>query len=121
MMGAVSGNTADSRGVRLAAALTLLAAMLAPAQPQLPWLTNAHEVHALTPEQANLHYPVRLRGVVTFYSTRMGELFVQDETGGMYVEIYHDKALFPMGFSVKRGHTGTPGPLGSPRLAKFAQ
>jgi hypothetical protein len=34
---------------------------------RLPVLTTARAVHGLTPEQASLGYPVRIRGTVTFY------------------------------------------------------
>src|ERR1700678_2463774 len=38
------------------------------AEPQpLPTLTNAHDAHSLTLEQAARNYPVHLRAVVTYY------------------------------------------------------
>lgn len=35
----------------------------------LPTLTTAHEVHSLSSAEAARAYPVRLRGVVTYYDT----------------------------------------------------
>lgn len=55
-----------------------------PDQP-LPVLTHADQVRQLTPEQAALGYPVRVRGVVTD-DVPSPDLFVQDSTAGVYVE-----------------------------------
>ena len=55
---------------------------------RLPVLTTAHAVHGLTPEQASLGYPVRIRGTVTFYDPyQVGHraLFIADETGSVFV------------------------------------
>jgi signal transduction histidine kinase len=58
------------------------------AQPNLTVLSSAREVHQLTAEQAARHYPVLIRGVVTFCDESIGQLFVQDESGGIFVEIH---------------------------------
>jgi len=49
-------------------------------------LTRAVQVLELSPAQAQAHFPVDIRGVVTCYDHGM-VLFVQDETGGVFV--YH--------------------------------
>jgi PAS domain S-box-containing protein len=54
--------------------------------PGLPTLTRVEQIRRLTPEQANLGYPIRIRGVVTYYGGYQWELFVQDPSGGIYVE-----------------------------------
>ncbi len=65
---------------------------------QLPTLTSLSQIHALSREQANRGYPVRLKVVVTFFdiakgpfipgSSAMGtNLFVQDRSGGNWVDI----------------------------------
>jgi signal transduction histidine kinase len=61
-----------------------------PAQTNLPLLTAARQVKQLTLEQATLQYPVRVRAVVTFADEPHGQLFVQDETEGIFVEIQGD-------------------------------
>lgn len=48
-------------------------------------LRNARQVHELTPEEAADGHPVHIRGVVTFYDRISNLLFVQDETGGIYL------------------------------------
>src|SRR5208282_5991863 len=56
--------------------------------PPLPELTTAAQVRRLTPEQAERHYPVKLRGVITLFDERSpGASFrvVQDETAGIYL------------------------------------
>ena len=55
------------------------------ASSSLPLLTRIEEVRRLTPDQAKLGYPVRLRAVVTYYGGKGWEFFVQDSTGGIYI------------------------------------
>ncbi|HEY6252997.1 MAG TPA: histidine kinase [Candidatus Angelobacter sp.] len=55
------------------------------AAQRLPVLTSVDEIRRLTPDQAQLGYPVRVRGVITDDIPRP-DFFVQDETAGIYVE-----------------------------------
>ena len=55
--------------------------------PSLPLLTRAGDIRALSAKQANLGYPVRLRAVVTYYDAARPMLFVQDQTGGIWVDV----------------------------------
>src|SRR5206468_3043796 len=48
-------------------------------------LRTAAQVRRLTPQQAEKHVPVGLRGVVTFYDEALFSRFVQDETAGIYL------------------------------------
>jgi signal transduction histidine kinase/DNA-binding response OmpR family regulator len=52
-------------------------------------------VHALSPSEAKLGRPVRLRAVVTSYDPRWVTLFVQDHSGGIYV--HADASALPQG------------------------
>jgi len=47
-------------------------------------LTTAVEVRSLSALEADRHYPVKLRGVVTFYDEALYSRFVQDETADIY-------------------------------------
>src|SRR5258708_25233664 len=51
----------------------------------LPTLTHADQIRRLSPEQASLSYPVRVRGVITM-DAPAPDFFVQDTTAGIYVE-----------------------------------
>ncbi len=53
-------------------------------QVQLPELTTAEQVRALSAAEAARHYPVHLRGVVTFFDQKEFLRFLQDDTGGIY-------------------------------------
>lgn len=58
------------------------------AQPALPELNTAAQVRQLTPEQAEQHYPVKLRGVITVFdqpSPAAKFRFIQDDTAGIYL------------------------------------
>lgn len=66
------------------ASLLLLAASLAGAAEPLPLLESVGAVRALRPEEAARHYPVKLRGTVTFYSALDGHAFLQDASGGIF-------------------------------------
>ena len=48
-------------------------------------LTTVAEVHGLPALAAKERYPVRLRGVVTYYDQPWSNLFIQDASGGIYV------------------------------------
>ncbi|MGA2616076.1 MAG: sensor histidine kinase [Thermoguttaceae bacterium] len=50
----------------------------------LPTLTTVAAIRQLTAEEARRGYPVRIRGVITFKVPSL--LYVQDETGGIYVD-----------------------------------
>jgi hypothetical protein len=93
--------SADQTGVAGCAALTLVLCALfwrlpAAAAATLPVLTRVSEIRKLTPEQAKLGYPVRLRAVVTYYDFPHGDFFVEDDTGGIF-------AVPPSGFQVRPG------------------
>ncbi len=47
-------------------------------------LQTAAQIRQLTPEQAAVHYPVRVRGVLTFFDQNQFFRFVQDDTAGIY-------------------------------------
>jgi two-component system, cell cycle sensor histidine kinase and response regulator CckA len=53
----------------------------------LQTLTTAAEVRTLSPAEADLGHPVRLRGVVTYYEPRWSYVFVQDATSGIFVQM----------------------------------
>jgi len=55
-----------------------------PVKP-LPLLTHADQIRELSPEQAAIGYPVRIRGTITD-DVPAPDFFVQDSTAGIYVE-----------------------------------
>jgi signal transduction histidine kinase len=56
-----------------------------PTRKPLPVLTHAEQIRGLTPEQAALGYPVRVRGVITM-DAPAPDFFIQDATAGIYAE-----------------------------------
>ena len=58
----------------------------------LPLLTGVEQVSELTPQKAKLGYPVHLQGVVTVSDRRPRLFYVQDETGGIYVDLHGHKS-----------------------------
>ncbi len=52
----------------------------------LPTLTKIAELRRLAPGEAARHYPVLVRAVVTYFDASWLMLFVQDSTGGVYVD-----------------------------------
>ena len=55
-------------------------------------LTNARQIRELSPETAGKNYPVRLRGVITYYDARLYNLFIQDNSAGIFVLVAPDIA-----------------------------
>jgi PAS domain S-box-containing protein len=50
----------------------------------LPELRTAAEIRQLTAEQAALHQPVRIQGLVTYFEDTAFYRFIQDDTAGIY-------------------------------------
>src|SRR4051812_4529507 len=70
-------------------------------------LTSAEQVRRLTPEQAEQHLAVKLKGRVTFYDELLFSRFVQDETVGIYFrEMTNMPALHAGQFVEIEGQTG---------------
>jgi hypothetical protein len=79
-------NRANASGRYIFVALLLSACGWAqtPVKP-LATLTSADLIRRLTPEQAELGYPVRLRGVITM-AAPAPDFFIQDAKAGIFVE-----------------------------------
>jgi PAS domain S-box-containing protein len=81
-------------------------------QTALPELRTAAQVRHLSVEKAELGYPVRLKGVLTFFDEKRPTKsfrFVQDDTAGIY--FYFETGVTNPGLSVGQeveleGHTG---------------
>ncbi len=56
-------------------------------------LTTVAEVRGLSTADAEKHYPVKLRGVVTFYDDGLFSRFLQDATAGIYLQVTNTLAL----------------------------
>jgi signal transduction histidine kinase/CheY-like chemotaxis protein len=69
----------------------LLAPLLFGEQPavqgRVPVLTQAAQIRQLSPHEVEKAYPVHLRGVVTYYDSVAPNLFVQDSTAGIWVDV----------------------------------
>jgi len=78
------GPTSGNHIVRF---LTIILPLGLLAEPSggLSILTHARDIRNLSPDEARRSYPVHLRAVVTFVDTGPGEMFVQDETAGVFV------------------------------------
>jgi PAS domain S-box-containing protein len=71
--------------------ILLLTPLLFADQPTVhsavPLLTHAAQVRQLSPQEVEKAYPVRLHGVVTYYDSVAPNLFVQDSTAGIWVDV----------------------------------
>ena len=67
------------------ATFQLAAQQSRPTGAGLQVLTRVDQIRNLTPDEANLGYPVHLRAVVTYYGGTGFEFFVHDTTGGVYI------------------------------------
>ena len=57
-------------------------------RPGIPVLTTVEEIKALSREEAERHYPVAIRGVVTAVLPTFESAVVQDSTRGIFVQMY---------------------------------
>jgi PAS domain S-box-containing protein len=87
----------------------LRAAQLPPQKSGLPLLTRVEQIRNLTPDEANLGYPILVRAVVTYFNPAENDLFVQDSTAGIWVDIGNSKPPVEPGQLVEvEGVSGTP-------------
>ena len=72
----------------------------------LPVLTSVADIRKLTGEEADRHYPVRLKGVTLYHDSLPNVLMIQDASGGIRVELQYPRAQFSQGDAlVLRGVT----------------
>jgi PAS domain S-box-containing protein len=84
-------------------------ANIAPAQTSRPLLTKAEAVRMLSDNSAKLGYSVRLQGIVTYYDPDWPILYIQDESGGIYVELEKQDASLKPGQCVEVDGISAPG------------
>ena len=83
-----AGISLDRAGVRPVAANGLSEQVSAAAEPSKKrLLTTAAEVQGLTAAEASEGRPIHLRAVVTYYDPGWTILFVQDSSGGIFVDV----------------------------------
>ena len=105
----------------LVSALSAAAAYGQPAKAgtALPVLTQVSQIRQLTRQQAARGYPVRIRAVVTYSDPAHGDLFVQDSTAGIWVNVPHSAPPLAAGQLVEmEGVTEIPDfapQIGNPR------
>ena len=63
----------------------------------LPVLTSVAEIRKLAPEEADRHYPVRLRAITVFRDADTNVLAIQDSSGAMRVDLRNARAQFRQG------------------------
>ncbi len=78
-----------------------------PTGSSLPVLTQVDQIKRLSALEAGRNYPVRIRGVVTYYDPEWSMLFLQDTTAGVYVEA---KGKFEVKFGDEVEVEGVSGP-----------
>jgi hypothetical protein len=96
-------------GRRVAIGLCLLSGGGVQAAEPPAALARVEQVRSLSADAAAGRHPVRLRGVVTFYNfdPKWNPLFVQDASGGIYVEVgSHDLKVRPGDLVEVEGHSG---------------
>ena len=70
--------------VTLLAFLVLIGLRLAAQSAPTNLLQTAAQIRQLTPAEAAMHYPVQVRGVLTFFDQKQFFRFIQDDTAGIY-------------------------------------
>ena len=72
-------------------------------------LTSVAQVRRLTPEEASESTAVQIRGVVSYTDPAWGLLFVQDSTGGIYVDTHGQQLPLQAGDVVQVDGISSPG------------
>jgi PAS domain S-box-containing protein len=79
------GISSRAAAISLALVALLCCKSRAADNPPLEELHTAAQVRRLTPEQAALHYPVHLHGVITAFDQSKFARAIQDDTAGIYI------------------------------------
>jgi hypothetical protein len=113
--------------VPLCILLVFFASFLAFAQAQnnRKTLRTVREVNDLGNIEARNAYPVQLEGVATYSDPEWGLLFLEDETGAIYVNVHGMSSLFPAGSRIRVDAVTGPGDVGTvlvnPRIQVLSQ
>jgi hypothetical protein len=78
-----------------------------------PSLRTVREVRQLTNTEARNAYPVQLEGVATYSDPEWGLLFLEDDTGAIYVNIHGQSSSYPVGSRLHVDAVTAPGDLGT--------
>lgn len=82
---------------------------IVPRDAKLPEITTIQEIRHLSNNQAKRGYPVHLRAVVTYFEASEPDLFIQDSTGGVWVDLAGTNlAAAPGTFLDLKGVTSAP-------------
>jgi len=73
----------------------------------LPTLNEVEDVAKLSPQDAGRGYPIRLHAVVTYYDPEWHLLFVQDSTGGIFINLQNQQPKLEAGVMLEvQGRSG---------------
>jgi PAS domain S-box-containing protein len=93
----------------LACASALRAGQVPQQKSSLPLLTRVEQIRNLSNDEANLGYPILVRAVVTYFNPAENDLFIQDPTAGIWVNIGTAKPPLQPGQLVEvEGISGAP-------------
>ena len=93
----------------LACASALRAGQAPQQKSSLPLLTRVEQIRNLSNDEANLGYPILVRAVVTYFNPAENDLFIQDSTAGIWVNIGTAKPPLQPGQLVEvEGISGAP-------------
>ena len=81
----------------------------AAAAEDLPLLTSIAAIRHLSADEAALRYPVKVRGVVTYYDLAWRLLFIQEESNGIFVHAADLDETFAIGELVEVSGWSGPG------------
>ena len=79
------------------------------ASAALPTLTRIAQIRGLKPAEAAKQYPIRLVASVAYYDAEWNNCFVQDDTGGIYVETTTNHNQLRYGMRVEMEGVSGPG------------
>jgi len=82
-------------------------------QPAHPTLRTVRAVRQLSNTEARNAYPVELEGIATYSDAEWGLLFLNDDTGAIYVNIHGVNASIPPGSRIHVSAVTGPGDVGN--------
>lgn len=75
----------------------------------LPLLTRIIDIRKLNYKEAGRGYPVRIKGVITYFDPKMSMIFIQDETAAIYIQSLDTTMILQEGKEYKVEGFSAPG------------
>jgi len=81
-------------------------------------LRSVQEIFSLTKAEAARAYPIELEAQVNYSDPEWGLLFIQDQTGVIFIDVHGSIAMYPLGARIRVHAVSSVGQAGAPAITQ---